>query len=307
MKKIIVLFFVLLSFFEIRAQNTLTEIRNRFFHPSSDYVMVVSHRGDWRNVPENSIPAVMNALKMGVEIVEIDIQKTKDNRLIVMHDKSIDRMTTGKGVIATLPLDSIKKFFLKDVKGKPTNNRVATLDELMLAVKGKPLLVNVDKGWENFYLVMDITEKTGTTPQVILKGNAPIGKLREQYGKLIDKVIYMPMVWPADYTIYERENYKTPYEYTKAFIDGYTPKGFEVILKDEKSSVDDALALMKSKGITIWINALWDDLCGGHADNKALKEPDAHWGWIIRKGANIIQTDYPIELIKYLKEKGLHK
>ena len=188
-----------------------------------------------------------------------------------------------------------------------TKHKVPTLREMMLAVKGKPLLVNLDKAWENFDLVMQITEETGTTPQVILKGNDAMSTLREKYGTLIDSVIYMPMVWPEDYTIYSREKVITPYEYTKDFIDDYRPKAFEVIIKDEVSSVDDALKLMKDEGITVWINALWDELCAGHEDAKAIHDPDAHWGWIINKGANVIQTDYTRELIEYLRSRGLHK
>lgn len=297
----------LLSLFQLKAQDDVTDIRNSFFNPSPNNVLVVAHRGAWHNAPENSIKAVTDALEIGVDIVEIDLQKTKDGHLVLMHDKSIDRTTTGKGQISTLTLDSIRNVFLIDRTGSPTQLKVPTLDELMLTIKGRPLLVNLDKAWENFDLVMKITERTGTTSQVILKGNSPISKLREQYGTLIDRVIYMPMVWPEDYTIYRREKIIAPYQYTKDFIDEFRPKAFEVILKDEVSSVDEALDLIKKENITIWINALWADLCAGHEDSKAINNPDAHWGWIINKGANIIQTDYPRELLEYLRSRKLHK
>ena len=66
-------------------------------NPTDDHIMVVAHRGDWRNAPENSIQAVLNCIEMGIEIVEIDIRMTKDSQLIVIHDKTLDRTTTGKG------------------------------------------------------------------------------------------------------------------------------------------------------------------------------------------------------------------
>ena len=50
-------------------------------------VSVISHRGDWRNTPENSIRAIQNCIDLGVNMVEIDIKKTKDNELILLHDK----------------------------------------------------------------------------------------------------------------------------------------------------------------------------------------------------------------------------
>lgn len=298
---------LLLSFANVSGRQSLKELRNHFCNPSPHYVLVVSHRGDWQNEPENSVPAVMSALAKGVDIVEIDVHRTADNELILMHDEVIDRMTTGKGRIADLTMDSIRKVFLRDVHGNPTQVKVATLRELMTAIKGKRLLVNLDKAWDNFDLVMKVLEETHTTQQVILKGNSPISQLRARYGELIDRVIYMPMVWPEDYSIYKRDKVLSPVEYVSSFIDEFRPKGFEVILKDEHSKVNDALELMKAHHITIWINALWAELCAGHDDAKAIKDPDANWGWIVRKGANVIQTDYPAQLIDYLEKNQLRR
>ena len=49
-------------------------------------VMVISHRGDWRNYPENSIPAIESVIEMGVDMVEIDVALTADSVLVLMHD-----------------------------------------------------------------------------------------------------------------------------------------------------------------------------------------------------------------------------
>ncbi len=74
-----------------RAEKLLAEIHN----PASDYVMVISHRGDWRNYPENSIPAIESVIRMGVDIVEIDVKRTKDGVLVLSHDQTINRMFNG--------------------------------------------------------------------------------------------------------------------------------------------------------------------------------------------------------------------
>ena len=60
-------------------------------------MLVVSHRADWRNAPENSLQGIRNCIDMGVDMVEIDLKKTKDGHLVVMHDKTINRTMTGKG------------------------------------------------------------------------------------------------------------------------------------------------------------------------------------------------------------------
>lgn len=76
----------------------------------SNSVLVVSHRADWRNAPENSLQAIQNCIDMGVDIIEIDLKKTKDGHLILMHDKKIDRTTTGKGYPADYTLEELRQF-----------------------------------------------------------------------------------------------------------------------------------------------------------------------------------------------------
>ncbi|MEM7658856.1 MAG: glycerophosphodiester phosphodiesterase family protein, partial [Bacteroidota bacterium] len=69
----------------------------RLQHPTKDHVLAVSHRGDWRYAPENSLMAVQRCIDLGVDIVEIDVRMTKDGHLVAMHDKTVDRTTNGSG------------------------------------------------------------------------------------------------------------------------------------------------------------------------------------------------------------------
>ena len=68
-----------------RAEKILAEIND----PNSKYVVVISHRGDWRNYPENSIPAIESIIRMGVDMMELDVKMTKDSVLVLMHDQTI--------------------------------------------------------------------------------------------------------------------------------------------------------------------------------------------------------------------------
>ena len=70
-----------------RTEKILAEIND----PESDYVAVISHRGDWRNYPENSIPAIESVIRMGADMVEIDVSMTRDSVLVLCHDNTIDR------------------------------------------------------------------------------------------------------------------------------------------------------------------------------------------------------------------------
>ena len=99
-----------------RAEKIVAEIHN----PSSKYVVVASHRGDWRNFPENSIPAIESVIKMGVDIMELDLKMTKDSVLVLSHDRTIDRCTNGKGKVSDFTLDSLKTFRLRRAHNVPT-------------------------------------------------------------------------------------------------------------------------------------------------------------------------------------------
>lgn len=268
-------------------------------------ILVAAHRGDWRNYPENSIKAIEGAIKMGVDIVEIDLHKTKDGQLIVMHDSRLDRITNGKGEIAESNLEDIRKLFLKSGVGILTREKVPTLEEVLNFIKGKRIMLNLDKSWNFLDEVKAMTDKTGTAEQIILKGNKSAAELKKEVGDKLNQMVYMPMVWPEDYSIYKRDQVLDPEQYVKDFHQLFAPVAYEVIIKDDTAKADQLLSLIKKTHALVWINALWPELCAGHDDDLAIDHPKENWGWILKKGATIIQTDRPEALIRYLKSKNM--
>jgi glycerophosphoryl diester phosphodiesterase len=126
-------------------------------------IMVTAHRGDWRNEPENSLRAFKSAAAMGVDMVELDLKKTKDGVIVIMHDDDIDRTSNGHGKPADYTLDELKKFRLKNGMGRVTAyNAIPTLEEVMLALKGTNVMVNLDKSFDYYQETYDILIKTGT-------------------------------------------------------------------------------------------------------------------------------------------------
>ena len=104
MKKIIILALVMLSMAQAWAKEPVTRFREKLFDNKSKYVTVVAHRGDWRNSPENSIQAFKSCIEMGVDMIEIDVRKTKDNELVIIHDATVDRTTNGTGAVKDMTL-----------------------------------------------------------------------------------------------------------------------------------------------------------------------------------------------------------
>ncbi|SOD18312.1 glycerophosphoryl diester phosphodiesterase [Pedobacter xixiisoli] len=292
--------FYFIAVFASAQSNQLQEITKSLYNPAGKEVLVVVHRGDWRNAPENSIKAIENTIKLGADMVEIDIQKTKDDQLILMHDKTLNRTTTGKGNVADFTLEDIKKLYLKSGIGIETHHKIPTLEEAMLVTKGK-ILVNIDKGYNHFDEVYKILERTGTLKQTVVKSGSDYSKIISEKGEaFLKQVIFMPVV-----------NLDKPV--ATAVIKEYTqklkPVAFELVFNSDTSKIINQFNEIKKNGSRVWVNTLWPSLNAGHHDDLAVDEGNLKdsWDWIIAKGVNIIQTDRPAELLNYLRKKKLHR
>lgn len=280
------------------SKNNIEKLIKELNNPTSSTVLVIAHRADWRNFPENSLEAISSSIEMGVDMVELDIAKTKDNQLILMHDRTLDRTTTGEGFVTDYTLDAIKSLFLKNGAGVPTKYKIPTLEEALLACKGK-VLVNLDKSYELFHEVFELAKKTGTTNQIVVKGNdKTVEQIISDFGNKLDSVIFMPIInldtQPNAQNIIDDYQKKLPI------------KAFEIIFSKDTSKVIHRFSEIKNKGSRVWVNSLWSSLNAGYEDDAALKNTDSIYGWYVKKGVTMIQTDRPELLLTYLKSKGLH-
>ncbi|UTW54007.1 glycerophosphodiester phosphodiesterase family protein [Kordiimonas sp. SCSIO 12610] len=129
---------------------------------------VSAHRGGpMPGYPENAIETFDHALKYGPALIELDIVQLKDGTLVLMHDDTLDRTTTGTGNIKEKTWDEIKDLYLKDNDGNVTKFRIPTLEQTLLWGKGRALL-NLDfKRGTDFKKVADLIRKTGSIDHVI--------------------------------------------------------------------------------------------------------------------------------------------
>ena len=193
MKKTFLLVILTIISLGALAEDRAERLRDNLFN-NPKYVTIAAHRGDWRNHPENSIPAFKSCIDMGIDMIEIDVQRTKDGKLILMHDRTVDRCTNGKGKIEDMTYDEIQKLRLRPQhNASATRNHIPTLEEVLVLGKGK-ILINIDKGYDYFQQVYELLEKTGTTDQVIIKSGYSLDKVKKENGSVLDKVIYMPIV-----------------------------------------------------------------------------------------------------------------
>ncbi len=279
-----------------RAEMIAAQIHN----PNSKYVVVACHRGDRRNYPENSIPAIDSIIRIGADIMELDLKLTKDSVLVLSHDWTIDRCTTGKGRVSDYTLDELKQFRLRRAHGVATDSlHICTLREALECCKDR-ICVNVDQGYEYYDMVLAITEELGVTDQILIKGKHSVASVAEKMAAHEHNMMYMPII-----DIQKEQGQKLFQEY----MDTKTvPLAYEVCWKKLTPEVSDCFKKVVESGSKLWVNTIWGSLCGYLDDDKALDcgDPAEVYDQVIALGASMIQTDRPEQLLDYLRKKGLH-
>lgn len=279
-----------------RAEKILAEMHD----PASDYVIVISHRGDWRNYPENSIPAIESVIRMGVDIVEIDLKMTKDSVLVLSHDKTIDRMLNGKGLVSDFTLDSLKTFRLKRAHNVTTDSlRITTLEEALTVCKDR-IVVNLDHAWDYYDAAIAVAEKVGVVDQILMKGKKPLKTVEDKLSTHENNFMYMPII-----DINKPAGQKLFAEYKELGVG--TQLAYEICWNKMTPEVENCMKDIIAGGSKVWANSIWGSLCG-YLDDDAAYEfgPENYYGKLVDMGVTMIQTDRPEFIIDYLRSRGLH-
>lgn len=103
-----------------------------------------AHRGACAYAPENTIPAFELTLKMGVDGVEIDVQRTADGQLVVIHDETINRTSNGVGRVVDLTLEELRRCDFTNGFAGRRNVKIPTLHDALDVFRGTDITVNVE-------------------------------------------------------------------------------------------------------------------------------------------------------------------
>lgn len=301
---LILFIFICVSCQSCKKENTvkMKEIANHktvntVLDNNTNEVLVIAHRGDWRNAPENSLQAIENCIDMGVDMVEIDVRLTKDSIPVLMHDKTLDRTTTGEGEIKDWTLEDLRKLYLKNGANHTTHHRIPTLEEALLVSKNQ-ILLNLDKCYNYFDVIYPVLKKTNTTGQVLMKGTASLKEVQRDFGLYLNDVRFMPIV---------KLDKKDAQQRVTEYINSATPPlAIEFVFSDLTSPVLNEFKSIHESGTRVWVNSLWESLNAGYEDDMAVKHTDSIYGWYLKNNVSMIQTDRPELLLEYLQEKKLH-
>lgn len=140
---------------------------------AEDPVYLTAHRGVNGLAPENSLPSFEEAVNNGYYSAECDIQLTKDNKWVVIHNAEVDGRFCQYGKIADLTLDELKTFSYNWGPNlwKYKNSRIPTLEEYLDVFVGTDTRPQIEIGIENYdmlYIIVDAIEERGLENQAII-------------------------------------------------------------------------------------------------------------------------------------------
>lgn len=254
-------------------------------------VLVAAHRADWRAAPENSLAAIRSAIEKRIDMVEIDVRRTADGALVLMHDGTVDRTTDGQGAVADLTLDDLLALRLKQGLGgdqaPQTDARVPTLEDVLAVSRGR-ILLQIDKAWDYRDQIYDLLSAHGMVGEAIFKSTADPAEVQAFLDR-DRRLLYMHIL--------EDDNVDDFYAFGR-----HMPQAFEINydrLTDAQIQ-PDFIDTVRARA-RIFANTMWQGLSAEYTDEASLRDPELGWQSVIeRHHASVIQTDNPGALMAYL-------
>lgn len=264
-------------------------------------ILLVAHRGVCGgNIPCNSMAAFQIALNQGVDVMELDVERSKDGVLFIQHP-GMEKVHLGlEDSLKNYDSSEIKKMYLLNEDHTKTQYQIPTLKEVLLLLKGK-CIVNIDKFWENPEAISKLVHELHMEDEVIIK-TEPKEEYLNDIEKYASDLPYMTIIREKDDLTEKIQTRNINYI------------GAEVLFTTEEAEVCqlDYIQKMHEAGYIVWANSIvynyLDVLSAYHNDDISLIEnPDKGWGWLANRGFDLIQTDYLLPCRLYLESIGKRK
>lgn len=262
---------------------TAEDLHRFFKYDPKKPVIITGHRGGMvTGFPENSIATFENTLNHTPAFFEIDPRLTKDSVIVLMHDATLDRTTTGKGKLSDYTYKELSNIRLKDAEGNITGYSIPTLSEVIEWARGKTIL-NLDHKDVPLAMTAALIRKHKAEAFVMLTVHSP--KEARYYLDQNKASMFSAFVKNKnDFEGYVNEG--IPFTQMIAYI-GPT-------VKPENKEL---YHLLNARGTICMISAAssYDKLKDAQERKKAYQS-------IAADGAGILESDYPIEAADALKD-----
>jgi glycerophosphoryl diester phosphodiesterase len=135
---------VALSSVRIEALPALTEQEQDVIRDARlGYPLIIAHRGDSAEYPENTLAAIVSAAELGADAVEVDVRCSKDGVPYLFHDDTLDRVSDGKGKASELTIAELTRLTVTQARTK-RSAPICTLEEAIIALKGQRSFLHID-------------------------------------------------------------------------------------------------------------------------------------------------------------------
>ncbi|WP_225181027.1 glycerophosphodiester phosphodiesterase family protein [Pectobacterium aroidearum] len=257
-------------------------------------VLAVAHRGVWASAPENSLAALREAIRLGVDIVEIDAQLTADSHVVVIHDDTLDRTSDMRGRVSQMTLAEIRRARLRGSNGglawPLSDEKVPLLYEVLEEARGRVVInVDVKHAREFDVIARDIRDK-GLSSGVIMKSPVDLASASFPIASPSrdTQIPYMPMIH------LKRGE-------TADILRQVDDIGVAIVEANfvHIDAVSEAYAEFQRLGVRIWVNTLDCSHSLDYSDTRALADPEAVWGTLIHAGVGAIQVDHADAFIDF--------
>ena len=265
---------------------------------AKEKMFIAAHRGVFGgNIPCNTIASYEIALKQGADMIETDVNITADEKLIIFHPRMEHAHLNANVSLPKMTWDEVSKLRYVNIDNVPTQFGIETFDDLLEHFKGR-CFINVDKFWDNPEAIYQAVKKHGMLDQIVVKA-PPTEQVLRVLEELAPELAYMPVV--------------------KIYFDGHeelmrksvNSVGVEALFYDDDDPIvsEEFISTVHRSGKLMWGNSIIYDcerqIAAGHSDDTALTESEERgWGWFADRGFDMIQTDWPMMLIDYLKRSG---
>lgn len=164
---------------------------------------MISHRGAAGLAPENTLASIREAITQGAQFIEVDVQRSADGVLVLMHDQTVNRTTDARGAIRELTWDEISKLdagssFSPEFAGEP----VPSLDSMLELIRDSPVNLVLEAKNPGLYpgieqQIAETIQRFDTNDHVIVV-SLDHGWLERFYELASDISIGYLWVWPCN-------------------------------------------------------------------------------------------------------------
>ena len=276
----------------------MIDFSKSIFENSREQPLVCAHQGSPAgNVPCNTLAAFGAALLEGADMIELDVAKSADGKFFVFHPGMERAYLKTRSFIRLMSSKKVEKLRLYNPDGTKTQYGVPTLAEAFGFLRGKCYL-NVDKFWTDVPGISRAIRESGVERQVVVKTGTSARELAE-VKKYASDFMFMPIVRSFD-------------DVTDKLADaGVNCVGAEVLFKtlDEPCCGSAYISEMHGMGRILFANAEVYDIksvisAGLTDDASIVNGPEAGWGKLADMGFDVIQTDRPGMLKRYLNGRS---